>query len=100
MKTMKMYITTIGDRSVCIFPAEFTIKSNLVVDKENREELRKDFMDAIRTITDDTIANAHFDDECPDCNRVLNEAGRCPNDGCISLGQAVIAARERDSERK
>ena len=81
--TLKLYITTVGDRSVGIYPTVVKIESNLVVNEANRENYRRDFTEAIKEIVDDEIGSSVFNDECPDCVSVLNDEGKCPNNQCI-----------------
>jgi hypothetical protein len=80
---MELFITTQGDRSVGMFPTEFKIQSNLTIDKntpwEEREELKTTFVNVVKEVADDHIADAYFSDECSECGALLDDDGKCPN---------------------
>jgi hypothetical protein len=90
---MKILIETAGDRSVGIQPDRITIDwPSLEVgdDSGRREALRKDIQETFTNFLDERCG-VRFDDECPDCGKVMFVAasGRsgphrtCNNPTCI-----------------
>jgi len=75
--TMILNITTQGDRSVGIWPISAKVEISIKLDYSERSEVKKILSEAIERVVDDKVHLVHFDDECPECNRILIHGKKC-----------------------
>jgi len=99
---MKAFIHSVGDPSVGVWDAESTVESNFdITDGQysNREEVREFLRDTFHEFHDLGRTEVYFEDECPDCLKLLID-GQCKNPNCISSDQPSLyeAIQEGDEE--
>lgn len=84
---MRVIITTSGDPSVGISGSEVAVDfiglPDEVADDWGRDDLRRQLEHFFADLLD-APAFAFFDDECPDCGKIVEKGLGCLNTCCIS----------------